>query len=316
LDLEAAEFNFSALLEHAQKLWAPRAEEKGLAFQFQVRDDVPKWINNDATRLRQILFNLLSNAIKFTEHGQVTVSVRSKTTSPGRAKIVLTVADTGIGITEDQRKKLFSSFEQADGSITRRFGGTGLGLSISRNLSRLLGGDLTAGPNDRNCGSLFTLHFETELAAPKAADTNLSKASEVLKTPLKILAVEDNAINMKVLRALLHSFPFELIHAENGQIALDLLAAQPFDLVLMDVQMPVLDGVSATRRLRSEDGPNQNIPVIAMTANAMSGDRETCLQAGMSDYVPKPIDLRRLLAAIAKAGSLRKAKREPHMKSA
>ncbi|VAV91410.1 hypothetical protein MNBD_ALPHA06-1438 [hydrothermal vent metagenome] len=302
LDTESAAFNLHELLDQAEKLWAAPTQEKGLDLQFVISPQTPNWIKNDATRLRQIIFNLISNAIKFTEQGTIRISVQATPVEANRSKISLAISDTGIGLSKAQQQKLFTPFQQADSSITRRFGGTGLGLSISRSLARLLGGDLTV-TSVVGEGSVFTLDFETELAKPVTTNEAQSKVGQILKSPLRILAAEDNALNMKVLRSFLKAFPFEIVHAENGQVAVEILAVERFDLVLMDVQMPVMDGVAATRQIRSKVGPNQNVPVIAMTANAMSGDRETYLQAGMSDYVPKPIDMRQLLSAIARAAS-------------
>ncbi|MDQ7018046.1 MAG: ATP-binding protein [Robiginitomaculum sp.] len=302
LSVEYTDFDFAALLQQAQTLWAPRASDKALALNFHIAEDVPQWIHSDTTRIRQILFNLLSNAIKFTETGSVDVTVQTHGTMDGQTQLEIAVRDTGIGIAPHCLDALFNPFEQADNSITRRFGGTGLGLSISRQLATLLGGELSV-ESCEGKGSTFRFRFgATPCAAPK--EKQPAKGTDVTSPrALNILVAEDNAMNIKVLRALLKPFPYEIVHAENGEIALNILNARVFDLVLMDIQMPVLDGLLATKKLRAGHGPNKDIPVIAMTANAMEGDRENYLAAGMNGYVPKPIDARQLYAAIAQAAA-------------
>ncbi|PHS29613.1 MAG: hypothetical protein COA85_00555 [Robiginitomaculum sp.] len=302
LSVEHTDFDFITLLKQAQSLWAPRASDKALELNFHIDDDVPHWINSDTTRIRQILFNLLSNAIKFTNTGSVDVSVKQGGMKNGKVQLEIAVHDTGIGIAADSMDVLFNPFEQADSSITRRFGGTGLGLSISRQLATLLGGELNV-VSDEGKGSTFTLQFCAEPC--KAARKKRASHTDIIKKPLalSILVAEDNAMNIKVLRALLKPFPYEIVHAENGEIALDFLNHRQFDLILMDIQMPVLDGMEATLQLRASDSPNKDTPVIAMTANAMEGDRENYLAAGMTGYVPKPIDARQLYTTIAQAAA-------------
>ncbi len=306
LTVSTVDFDFKSLLQQTQALWASRAEDKALDLNFHIEDDLPQWIRSDETRLRQILFNLLSNAIKFTSSGSVDVDVRSIAGDGALASFEIAVRDTGIGIDAEKLRYLFNPFEQADGSITRRFGGTGLGLAISKELAGLLGGTLDV-VSYKGTGSTFTLRFDAGIAnAPKVRQA-AKITDEIADRSLAILVAEDNGLNFKVLSALLKVFPYELVHAKDGAIALSMLEKRHFDVVLMDIQMPVLDGVSATKRLRATPGPNQLVPVIAMTANAMSGDRESYLAAGMTDYVAKPIDARRLYTAIARAGIQDKA---------
>jgi CheY-like chemotaxis protein/nitrogen-specific signal transduction histidine kinase len=302
LEVECTDFDFVKLLNQAKSLWAPRASDKALGLNFHIDNTAPEWIHSDTTRIRQILFNLLSNAIKFTESGAIDVYVKRTGINDGKARLRIAVKDTGIGISPDQREHLFNPFEQADGSITRRFGGTGLGLSISRQLATLLGGKLTVESTPGE-GSTFIFDFEaTPCAVPKAKqEPRADKGAK--QRPLCVLVAEDNDMNLKVLRALLKPFPYDLVHAENGAVAVNLAQARAFDLVLMDIQMPQLDGIGATREIRAQEGPNQNIPIIAMTANAMAGDKENYMQAGMTGYVPKPIDARQLYTTIARAAA-------------
>ncbi len=315
LTAELTDFDFPGLMEQARRMWVPRAEDKGLNLAVQIGKDVPRWINSDQTRLRQIIFNLLSNAIKFTEQGSVRVKVDCMGRSGDMVQLRIVVRDTGIGIAADKIEKLFKPFEQADGSITRRFGGTGLGLCISQKLAVLLGGTLKVSSVEGR-GSAFTLQIPARIAAAPEQDKALPGSSGPCTRALRILVAEDNDLNVKVLRALLKALPYELVRAENGQIALELLDSSVFDLVLMDIQMPVLDGCSAVRKLRAGDGPNRSVPVIAMTANAMVQDRERYLQAGMDDYISKPIDARMLYVAIARAASQGRHKATARQKDA
>ncbi len=302
LTVECTDFDIRASLEQAKTLWAPRAGDKGLTLNIHIEDNAPQWIHSDTTRIRQILFNLLSNAIKFTQDGQIDVVLRQIGLRDGEAQLEIAVKDTGLGIDADKLERLFNPFEQEDDSITRRFGGTGLGLTISRQLATLLGGTLTV-TSEKEKGSTFTLGFcAAECVAPAIKEPSKAKTAASARK-LSILVAEDNAINLKVLRALLKPFPYDLVHAENGAIALELLNSRVFDLVLMDIQMPILDGIGATQQLRAGNGPNKNAPVIAMTANAMEGDRESYIAAGMTGYVPKPIDARQLFTSIARAAA-------------
>ncbi len=305
LTAEFIDFDLRALLEQTRQMWATRASDKALTLDLHIDESVPQWIRSDQTRLRQILFNLLSNAIKFTETGGITIQAEATEQADDMADVRITVSDTGIGIAADKLERLFKPFEQADGSITRRYGGTGLGLCISQKLAGLLGGALTVSsvPGE---GTSFTLQITAKRArAPQQQQTCCPAAKGPCTQSLRILVAEDNDLNVKVLSALLKPLPYELVRAPDGQAALDLLASSHFDLVLMDIQMPVLDGCSAVRKLRASDGPNRDVPVIAMTANAMVQDRERYLEAGMDDYVSKPIDARLLYSAIARAASLR-----------
>jgi signal transduction histidine kinase/CheY-like chemotaxis protein len=302
LSAEFIDFNIHKLLHQAKALWTPRAEDKALKLSFHIAKNVPQWIHSDSTRLRQIVFNLISNAIKFTKTGSVEVSLIQTGTEAGKAELELSVKDTGIGIAATSLEKLFTPFAQADDSITRRFGGTGLGLSIARQLATLLEGELNVA-SEAGKGSIFTLRFLAKLCDKPVEKRPSKTGGTVSPRQLRILVAEDNAMNVKVLKALLKPFPYNLVHAENGKVALALLHKQAFDLVLMDIQMPEMDGMAATQALRKRNGLNQNIPVIAMTANAMQGDRESYIAAGMDGYVPKPIDARQLFSTIARAAA-------------
>ena len=254
-----------------------RADEKGITLTCTTADDLPEAILTDPVRLRQILLNLVGNAVKFTDRGSVSLHLGWE---PGR--LVATVRDTGIGMDSDTVSRLFQPFTQADASMARRYGGSGLGLAISRRLAGLMGGTLsvTSAPGQ---GSLFALNLP---AMPCDVPHRQSRAYPALQRTRRILLVEDNAVNRKVASLMLRSMGHTVELAENGQVALDRLEEPGIDLVFMDCQMPILDGMEATRRLRER---GNRVPIVAMTANALDGDREACLAVGMDDYLSKPI---------------------------
>ncbi len=309
LQTETIDVDVRHAVKRLERLWAPNAKDKGLNFICEIDDDVPSVIRGDITRIRQIIYNLLSNAVKFTAEGEVRLSITAKPVGADKSQLCFAVKDTGIGISEEAQTRLFTSFEQADKSVTRKFGGTGLGLAISKKLAQLMGGDISL-CSQCGEGTCFTFILDATIVNNETLSQNEVKRQEKITEPtrkteqrLRILAVEDNALNQRVLKAFLQPFNHELVMAGDGVEALEHLMTQPFDLVLMDVQMPRKDGMTTTRELRASHGPNANIPIIAMTANAMSDDRQKCLDVGMTDYVPKPIDPRVLIAAIARAGA-------------
>lgn len=296
LELEPAPFSPAAMLREVEGLWGPQAANRGLAFEVTVPEELPPMLLGDGMRLRQVLFNLVSNAIKFTASGSVRVTTQVQLQG-GMARLAIAVTDTGIGIPQDRLAGIFSPFVQADSSMTRRFGGTGLGLSIARSLARQMDGELSAS-SQTGSGSTFLL----EVALPVSGRTvEEHHASEEIDAPeLRVLAVDDNALNRQILAAMLDLWPVSTMWATNGVEALDILAQERFDVVLMDVQMPVLDGLSATRQLRASEGPNRRVPVIALTANAREEDRASCLAAGMTDFLTKPVRPQALLEALAR----------------
>jgi signal transduction histidine kinase/CheY-like chemotaxis protein len=293
LVLEPDPFSLPGLIGEVCSGFQGIARRKNLSLRWQVEPDTPEWWVADALRLRQILSNLVGNAVKFTERGGVTVTA-SLAKGP---TLRLTVRDTGIGIAEEQRDAIFMPFRQADGSISRKYGGTGLGLAISRRLVDLMQGQLWV-ESRLNEGSTFHL---TAPATPCAAPRSEPDAAAAPRLrALRILLAEDNPVNQRVAAALLGKRGHEVVVAKHGAEALDLLAHEPFDVVLMDVQMPVMDGLEATRKIREwECGRGRRTPILAFTAHAMKGDRERCLAAGMDDYLTKPVEPRRLDEALA-----------------
>jgi CheY-like chemotaxis protein len=298
LELELIDFDLRGLVASVSDLWAPKAAAKELAFEIEIGEVVAETLRSDPTRIRQILFNFLSNAIKFTESGGIRVAVRQAQRENGLVETVFEVRDTGEGIAPEKFNLLFRKFTQADSSITRRYGGTGLGLAISRELTQALGGrigvDSTPGEGSTFCFSVVCPPGDpSKVSRTNARDEGADELSK-----LKILVAEDNAVNQLVIRAILERAGHTVDIVGNGIEAVSAVVGQSYDVVLMDVQMPEMDGVSATRKIRSLEGPAKTIPIVALTANAMKGDREKFIDAGMDDYVSKPIDPALLDAAL------------------
>ena len=314
LDLEIVPFDLRDALDSVVQMLAPRAAEKGLELDTEIAPEVHALVRGDSGRLRQILLNLAGNAIKFTHNGQVSVRVSIDGAPSDDHRLRFEVSDTGIGLTQEQQKLLFSRFTQVDASTTRRFGGTGLGLSICRQLCDLMGGAIGV-VSAPGAGSLFwfTVALEKVEGGPEQSDTDGDRggasidAGIVVADPkrLRILLAEDNRVNQTVAIAMLAKAGHHVDVAANGVEAVNAVRALPYDLVLMDVQMPEMDGVSATRAIRALGGGRAAVPIIALTANAMKGDREKYLAAGMSDYTSKPIDPSKLGDAIRRQCGVR-----------
>jgi PAS domain S-box-containing protein len=301
LQVERVQFRLRELLEEVLKILAFRSSPSVLQLSCDVRTDTPNTLIGDPNRLRQVLINLVGNAIKFTSQGQVIVRVRPESISDTEAVLLFSVNDTGIGIPEDKQKVIFEAFAQADASTTRRYGGSGLGLTISNQLVQLMGGRISVESKPK-VGSTFYFTLPFGLA-PERNDAfnarSAENASAVEPSPLDALVVEDNAVNQKLVRVLLKKLGHRVTVAANGQAALRTLRKRAFDLILMDLQMPVMGGFEVTARIREEERVSgRHIPIIAMTAHAMSGHRERALQAGMDDYVSKPIRFEELRRAI------------------
>ena len=307
--IEQIPFGLVHTIEETRKAVAARTRDKGLELVCEIAPDVPVSVIGDPGRLRQILVNLLGNAIKFTSRGKITVRVARAQTDDERLLLHFSVADTGIGIAADKLRSIFEAFSQEDSSTTRRFGGTGLGLTICARLVEAMGGQIWV-ESELGMGSVF--HFtmgadvdHSSAVGGPALDTNAPVGPVPSHSPaLRVLLVEDNTINQKLALALLERWGHQVTLAVNGQVAVEQVGAQAFDVVLMDMMMPVMDGLEATQRIRAMSTPAARVPIIAMTANAMESDRERCLEAGMNDYISKPIkaaDLQQLLRGVAQA---------------
>ena len=308
IEIACADGQLSVALDRLRQLFLSKAVERGLKIDLDIAPGLPAMLHFDPVRVRQCVGNLLSNAIKFTEHGSVKVDVSAQEFEPGRWRIAIAVKDTGIGMTEAVMSRLFTTFTQADATISRRFGGSGLGLAITRQLARLMGGDVTV-ESEAGVGSTFTLTFVAEAAQdvsaaqdePFASSASGSESELRSLRGIKILLVDDNAVNRQVVKLFTAQLSARYVEAVNGQEALDRLREQAFDIVLLDVHMPVMDGKEAIKHIRGSGEPWSKLPVIALTADAMSGDRERYLALGMTDYVSKPLDQRELTHKIALA---------------
>ncbi len=325
LKLEPVAFSVDERLDHIIDLFTARTAEKGIELRRWVAPEVPRRLHGDARRLSQVLTNLVSNAVKFTEEGEIRISVERIGGDDREAELRFSVADTGIGMEPDQAGCLFEAFTQGDCSTTRRFGGAGLGLAISRRLVEMMGGEISV---ESKPGRGSTFRFTVRLSRPDEvfpADTRLAPApspcadpAEDAPTPpdtgpspsirgIRVLVVEDNPINQQVAREMLESAGAVVEIADDGAAAVAAIttpghdgAGVPCDAVLMDIQMPVMDGITATRRLREAGFGTADLPIIAMTAHARRDDRDRCLSAGMNDYVAKPVETEPLIEALAR----------------
>ncbi|MCW9046805.1 MAG: ATP-binding protein [Gammaproteobacteria bacterium] len=303
LKLEYIAFDLRNLIKELTILLKQKADERNVELLTDIDADIPLIIKGDSVRIRQVLANLLTNAIKFTEQGTVTIKVIVLEKTEKSVRLRLEINDTGIGIAEDSQRKLFNSFTQADGSTTRKYGGTGLGLAIVRQLVTMMRGRLGVN-SEENKGSSFWVEITFEIPSDIEIENpqhNVAEVTEILEG--KALLVEDNPVNQIIARKMLEKVGLTFEVVNNGEEAINRLKSQhDFDLVLMDCQMPVMDGYEATtvlRDLENETGLSR-LPVIAMTANAMEGDKDKCLAAGMDDYVSKPVNLKALKETLAK----------------
>jgi signal transduction histidine kinase/CheY-like chemotaxis protein len=303
LELDPQPFQLPSLVHNVGALLGVRAQEKHIDLQVRVDTDLPVWWQGDELRIRQILLNLGGNAVKFTERGQVTLEAATQNQG-----VRMAVRDTGMGMSADTLAKLFTKFTQADASIARQHGGTGLGLAISQSLAQAMGGHISV-TSVVGQGSCFELwlplqalqreEVPEDAATAVPPSTKTSPDAPKLKVG-RVLVAEDHAINQKVILTMLERLGWDVTLAVNGIEAVQAASEQAFDLVLMDMQMPEMDGLEATRRIRQLPGPAAQLPIVALTANAMQSDREACLAAGMDDFLPKPLNGQQLKDCLAR----------------
>jgi PAS domain S-box-containing protein len=299
LELECLDFDIRKLLDDIGRSMRVRVAQKGLALRLEVDPDVPGRLRGDPDRVRQIVVNLVGNALKFTERGEIAVGVTSQHLAGDRCELHCAVRDTGIGISPQKQRAIFLPFEQADGSTSRRHGGTGLGLAICSQLVALMHGAIWV---ESEPGQGSTFHFTAQFILPEdrppAAEARTAGAEQPLAA-LHVLVVEDNAVNSMLAARMLERRGHSVQVAQNGRAALDALELAHFDLVLMDLQMPEMDGFQATAAIRErEHSTGSRVPILALTAHAMKGDRERCLEAGMDGYVAKPVQAAEMFSAI------------------
>jgi len=295
LELEVAPFDIRKLAAQIRLVWSETARLKGLELVLDIDPDTPAWLAGDAARVRQILMNLVSNALKFTEAGRVTIRIAPGAGDAGDG-IVVAVSDTGIGLSDEQRARLFTPFAQGDRTIARRFGGTGLGLAICRQLVEMMDGEIGV---ESVAGQGSTFAAQLPLPAARALSDFTGPVAALDLAGARVLVVDDNVVNQTVARAILEAVGVSVATVGDGYAALARLRVEDFDVVLMDVHMPEMDGVEAVRRIRAGEGGRVDLPVVALTADAMVGDAERLLAQGFDDAHPKPIQPAGLLATVA-----------------
>jgi CheY-like chemotaxis protein len=314
MELESEDLNIRNVIEKSVSLLMPRAQKKGILLSSNVDYNVPLYLKGDSHRMGQVLLNLISNAIKFTDQGSIRLQVKYlNELENGKAHLEFSVIDTGIGISNEVLDRLFKPFSQADGSTSRKYGGTGLGLSICHRLVALMGGKMGV-ESEEGKGSYFwfqipldpvEVHLDPIFVPSRIASSEISSEQirEVgrFSKKQKILVAEDNPVNQFVIQGLLRKLGLECKLLKHGQEVLDVLEREEFDLILMDCQMPVLDGYCTTLKIRElEQTSHTHIPIVALTANAFKEDVQNCLRSGMDDYLSKPVNKKDLFTCLSK----------------
>ena len=304
LELEIIDFDLEELLYSANRIWTHRFQERGIDFSIECTPDTIMGLKGDPTRIRQVLYNLISNALKFTEQGHVQVHIKQTPLESEMMETRIEIHDTGIGISQDAQEQLFEKFTQADASTTRKYGGTGLGLAICRHLTHLMNGEIGV-TSEQGQGSVFWFTIQCEKSEYSTTYEQYNEpvahaddADTKSFHDLNILVAEDNRVNQKVILSILTAAGVMPEFVDTGTAALEAAKSKDFDIILMDVQMPGMDGVTAMKHIRTLGGHNEGIPIIALTANAMVGDREKYISEGMTDYISKPISPAELIECI------------------
>ena len=298
LDLEQQPFSPSALLQDTIGIVVPSAREKNLPLDCIIERGVPKRLLGDHARLRQVLLNLLNNAVKFTDRGSITVNVRPQLMTDGRQGVRFSISDTGIGIPAGKHHRLFKPFSQADSSVSRQYGGTGLGLAICKRLVELMGGEIGIVSEVGQGSSVWFTICLPEVSGPAEEPDMEASAEEGARSQARILVIDDIDTNLEIVEAYLQDNGYHVECVSSGPEAIQLLGSARYDLILMDVQMPFMDGIAATKRIRALAAPIRDIPIIAMTGNVMPQQVRTCLEAGMNDHVGKPIERAKLCSNV------------------
>ncbi len=301
IEFENISFNLKDSIEEVIKMLTFKAKQKNLDLSYRFDKNVPELLIGDPLRIKQVLINFINNAIKFTTEGEINIDCRLIAIKDNIAEIKFMVIDTGIGISDENKTKLFKSFSQADASTTRKYGGTGLGLAISKSLSKMMNGKIGV-ESEEGKGSTFWFTAKLIITDEDHIKSEFDAESSVIPmSGLKVLVAEDNAINQRVARFNLEKLDIEVHIADNGEIAYELFKKNSYDIVFMDIQMPVMDGLDATRKIRKYElrsGRSRKTPIIAMTANTLKGDKEDFMDAGLSDYIGKPFKPNELISII------------------
>ena len=300
MELDVVPFSLGTFVEELRYFWQDQMAEKGLEFEVRSEVGLETHLFGDLGRIRQVLLNLIGNARKFTNEGRITVEIKGESRPQNGLLLEFVVRDTGVGISAANQKRIFERFTQGDASTSRKFGGTGLGLAISKGLVELMGGEIgvTSRPG-RGSTFWFTVQTTTLSGETQQSATVPAELGDIQWPKLTILVAEDIEINRQVIQMMLEPRGHTLVFALNGEEAIEACRSGEYDLVLMDIQMPVMDGIDATRKIRDLAGTMGAVPIIALTANAMSGDRERYLETGMNGYVSKPISKDKLERGIA-----------------
>ncbi|MBC3889787.1 PAS domain S-box protein [Acetobacterium paludosum] len=295
--IQKTDFDIKALIEHTIKAQLPHAFGKGIELNYAFSATVPQYLIGDSHRIQQILNNLISNAIKFTEHGEIWIKTKKISTEGNHVKVLFEVEDTGIGISDCDLKKIFESFKQVDGSFTRKFGGTGLGLAITKQLVEIMNGEIWVDSKE-GVGSKFSIALSFDVGKPPQEESEKNREVYQIDKDYRILLTEDDKVNQIVTARMLKECGYSVDIANNGFEAVEMAGKNAYDVILMDIQMPEMDGIEATKRIRETD---QKTPILAVTAYALHGDRERFIKQGMDEYIAKPIKIEELVCAIEKA---------------
>ncbi len=295
LIVEEIDFNMKDLIDEIIKTHGVNAEKKGIKLSYSSSSKIPMHLKGDPTRLKQIVNNLMNNAIKFTDEGEVCLFIRKESEDDNSIKLQFEVSDTGIGISPEEKKKLFNKFSQVDASFTRKYGGTGLGLAISKKLSEIMGGTMWV-ESEKGKGSAFYFTAKFKIGENSYLEPKRSISTQKSNEKSNILIVEDDNINQMVISKMLKRKKYDIDTANNGLEAVDMCCNKKYDLILMDIQLPVLDGIEATKRIREDR--NKDTPIVALTAFALKGDRERFISMGMNEYISKPVDMNKLLEIV------------------
>ncbi len=303
IELENITFNLQKVIDEVVKMLKFKSDQKDLFLKYEVDKNIPTFLVGDSLRVKQILINLINNAIKFTSKGGISIDCKLESNTGDDVIIKLAVKDTGIGISEKAQEKLFESFTQADASTTRKFGGTGLGLAISKSLTKMMKGEIGVVSTEGDGSSFwFTICIKKATSKDIPIETNEKVLSTAIRS-LNILVAEDNSINQRVARFIIERLGHNIEIAENGEVAIEKFEVGNYDILFMDIQMPIMDGIEATEKIREIENSRSTkygIPIIAMTANTLKGDKEKFLAAGMNDYIGKPFKAAELSELIFK----------------